>query len=380
MPTSAPDLTQIETPAVLLDLDQLLENARSVQRAADSRGIEVRPHVKTHKCLAIAKLQIEEGATGVTASKTDEALQFISGGIQSVTVAYPIVVPAKLDRLIETAASHEAELRIIFDSETGVEAIAEATRRHATTVGVLLKVDVGLHRCGLQEDDPRLIPLVKKVAGDESLRFLGLLSHAGQAYAAPDAESVRQIAKQECEMLGRIRRKLEGEGIEVPIISVGSTPTVLASDTYDGITEIRPGNYVFMDRTPIRLGLVHPDKAALTVLATIVSANSDYFIIDTGSKVLSSDLGAHGNTSVADFGFACPVEHYAAKEHSLSVAKLSEEHGFIKRDGVDLPIGSRVRIIPNHSCVVANLVGEYTVLKGDGSVESWPLEAQSCVR
>ena len=231
MPTSAPDLTQIETPAVLLDLDQLLENARSVQRAADSRGIEVRPHVKTHKCVAIAKLQIEEGATGVTASKTDEALQFISGGIQSVTVAYPIVVPAKLDRLIETAASHEAELRIIFDSETGVEAIAEATRRHATTVGVLLKVDVGLHRCGLQEDDPRLIPLVKKVAGDESLRFLGLLSHAGQAYAAPDAESVRQIAKQECEMLGRIRRKLEGEGIEVPIISVGSTPTVMRVET-----------------------------------------------------------------------------------------------------------------------------------------------------
>jgi len=374
------NLSQIESPAVLLDHAQLLANIRSMQKLANDRGVELRPHAKTHKCHLIAQLQVVEGATGVTVAKTDEAVEFIARGIESVTVAYPVVVPSKLDRLFTTAAEHGAEIRLTLDSEAGAEVISEAAKRQGTMVGVLMKIDVGLKRCGLREDDPGLLPLVQRIDGDSSLEFLGFLSHAGQAYGAKDGETVREIAREECEILGRVRAKVEGDGVEVKIVSVGSTPTVLASESYEGITEIRPGNYTFMDRTPLRLGLISPDKLALSVLATVVSKNSDYHIVDTGSKVLSSDMGAHGTSGVPDFGIAYPLEEYEAKRKSLSVLKLSEEHGFVERNSVDLPIGSQLRIIPNHSCVVANLVGEYTVLREDGETETWPLAAQSCVR
>jgi len=374
------DLSLIESPAVLLDHRKLLANIRSMQELADRHGVELRPHAKTHKSDLIAQLQIAEGARGVTVAKTDEAVRFITHGIHSVTVAYPVVVPSKLDRLFTTAAEHEAEIRLTLDSDVGADAIAAAARRHGATVGVLMKIDVGLRRCGVREDDPGLLPLVRRIDGDPSLEFLGFLSHAGQAYGAKDGETVREIAREECEILGRVRAKVEEAGIEVKVVSVGSTPTVLASESYEGITEIRPGNYTFMDRTPLRLGLISPDKLALSVLATVVSKNSDYHIIDAGSKVFSSDMGAHGTSGVADFGIAYPLQGYAAKRKSLSVLKLSEEHGFVERNSVDLPIGSQLRIIPNHSCVVANLVGEYTVLREDGAIETWPLAAQSCVR
>jgi D-serine deaminase-like pyridoxal phosphate-dependent protein len=378
--TTPIQFARIETPAVLLDYEQLLANIRLGQRIARQHGVAMRPHVKTHKCHEIACLQIAEGAVGITASKTDEAMEFIRLGIGSVTVAYPVVVSEKLDRLLSAAAARRTELRIVADSREGVDAIQAAACRHGTVVPVLLKIDVGLHRCGVREDDPGLVPLARRIEGESGLRFAGLLSHAGQAYGAKDADGVRAVAREECEILMRVRARLEKEGIPVPTVSVGSTPTVLASESYDGITEIRPGNYVFMDRTPIRLGLVPKSQAALTVLATIVSRNADYFIIDAGSKVLSSDLGAHSAGGIADYGLAYPVGDYDAKGNELAVRKVSEEHGFVVRGGQDLPIGSQVRIIPNHSCVVINLVGEYTVLKAGGDTEVWQVPARGRVR
>lgn len=376
---SVETFSSIDTPAILLDYEQLVDNIRTIQKTADDNGAVVRPHIKTHKCHEIARLQFEAGAVGVTAAKTDEAIEFMAHGAGSVTVAYPLVVPTKLDRLFEAVQQYEAEAHIVMDSETGLTAISEAAERTGTTGNVLLKVDVGLHRCGLQEDDPNLLPLVRRAVEDPSLRFLGLLAHAGHAYGAQDSEAVRAIARDECEILGRVRKMLEGDGIAVPVVSVGSTPTVLASDSWEGITEIRPGNYVFMDRTPLRLGLIERNKIALTVLASVVSKNSDYFIVDAGSKTLSSDMGAHGTSSVSEFGEVYPVDDFAEKRNALSVAKLSEEHGFVARNDLELEIGSQVRIIPNHSCVVANLLGEYIVLKGDGETERWRLAAQSFV-
>ena len=373
-------LSELETPHILLDQERLQANIHLIQNIANTRGINVRPHIKTHKCLELARQQIDAGAVGITSSKVDEALVFINDGIRSVTVAYPLVVASKLDRLIAAARSHDVDLRLIVDNTAGVNAIAQAAERHEKQISIFVKIDVGLHRCGLNEDDPSLIELTQKILQEPALNFVGILSHAGHVYGAKDGEAARQIAQEECKIMNRVRKKLEGNGIKVSEVSIGSTPTILANDNYDGITEIRPGNYVFMDRTPLRLDLIGLNQIAFSVLATVVSQNSDYFIIDTGSKTLSSDQGAHGIAGMEGFGLAYPVDRFEDKDHEMAIAKLSEEHGFVEREDFDLVIGSTIRLIPNHSCVVANLLDTYTVLKDGQIAEQWDIVARGQVQ
>jgi D-serine deaminase-like pyridoxal phosphate-dependent protein len=375
---NGPDLDPIETPSVLVDQAKLLENIAWGQRTAAANGVRLRPHIKTHKSLQIARLQIEAGAVGVTAAKADEAEGFLNGGIKSVTVAYPLVVPNKVERLLAAAAKHQAEVRLMVDSPEGVEVLARAAARQGCRVGVFLKIDVGLHRCGLQETDPGLLLLVESIQRARSLKFLGLLSHAGHAYGATDAIQVRTLAEEECALLSRVRSRLERVGQKVAEVSVGATPTFLASRSYQGITEVRPGNYVFLDQTTRRMGLIPPGRIALSVLATIVSVNQDYFIIDAGSKVLSSDLGAHGTGTPGGFGTAYHQPDYEAHKNGMAIAKLSEEHGFVRRDGRSLQVGARLRIIPNHACPVVNLAEELVVWSGE-TVARWPVDARGRV-
>ncbi len=370
---------ELETPNILLDLGRLQVNIQLIQNIANTRGVNVRPHIKTHKCLEIARQQINAGAVGITASKVDEALVFINNGISSVTVAYPLVVASKLDRLIAAAHAHDVDLRLIVDSPAGVNAIGKTAEKHQKQISIFLKIDVGLHRCGLTEDDSGLVELVQKIVQEPALNFVGLLSHAGHTYGAEDMDAARAIAKEECEILMRVRNNLESVGIEVSEVSVGSTPGTLASDSYDGITEIRPGNYVFMDRMPLRLNLIELNQIALSVLATVVSQNSDYFIIDAGSKTLSSDKGAHGMSGMEGFGLAYPANRFEDKDYKMIVARLSEEHGFVLRKDFNLEIGAKLRLVPNHSCVVANLLDTYTVLKDGHITEQWEIAARGRV-
>ena len=369
----------LETPHILLDQDRLQANIQLIQNIGHTRGVNVRPHIKTHKCLELARQQVDAGAVGITSSKVDEALVFINNGIRSVTVAYPLVVDAKLDRLIAAARTNDTDLRLIVDSAAGVGAISKVAARHEKQISIFLKIDVGLHRCGLTEDDPGLVGLVQKTVGEPNLNFVGLLSHAGHTYGADDADAARKIAQEECGIMMRVRKKLENNGIEVSEVSVGSTPGTLASDSYDGITEIRPGNYVFMDRMPLRLKVIEINQIALSVLATVVSKNSDYFIIDSGSKTLSSDQGAHGMPGMEGFGLAYPVDRFEDTNCEMIVTRLSEEHGVVIRGDFDLEIGSKVRVVPNHSCVVANLLETYTVLRDGEIIDQWDIAARGHV-
>lgn len=372
-------LLALETPHILLDQDRLHANIKLIQDIANTRGVNVRPHIKTHKCLELARQQIDAGAVGITSSKVDEALVFINNGIRSVTVAYPLVVDSKLDRLIAAARAHDVDLRLIVDSPAGVDAIAQVAERHQKQIHIFLKIDVGLHRCGLMEADPGLVELVRQIIQEPALNFVGLLSHAGHTYGADDADAARKIAQEECEILMRVRERLESNGIEVSEVSVGSTPGTLVSNSYDGITEIRPGNYIFMDRMPLRLKIIELNQIALSVLATVVSQNSDYFIIDAGSKTLSSDQGAHGMPGMEGFGLAYPVDHFEDKDYEMIITRLSEEHGFVIRKDSDLAIGSKVRLVPNHSCVVANLLDTYTVIRDGQITEQWDIVARGQV-
>jgi D-serine deaminase-like pyridoxal phosphate-dependent protein len=373
------DLSSIETPSVLIDHARLIGNIAWGQRTADTHHVKLRPHIKTHKSLHIARLQIEAGAVGITASKAEEALVFLNGGIKSVTVAYPQVAPVKVARLLAAALKNEAEVRFIADSPQGVQVLDNTAARHGGRVGVFLKIDVGLHRCGLQETDARLLPLVESIQKSRSLRFVGLLSHAGHAYGATDASQVRVIAEAECAVLNRVRCRLEAAGHAVVEVSVGATPTFLTSQSYEGITEVRPGNYVFLDQTVLRMGLAGPERVALSVLVSVVSANEDYLIIDAGSKALSSDLGAHGTGTPGGYGKAYPLSDYERHANGMPIVKLSEEHGFVRHEGRSLSVGARLRIIPNHACPVVNLAEGLVILK-ETELAAWPVDARGKVR
>ena len=373
------DLRTLETPAVVIDRPILEENIRAMQALADRHGLRLRPHMKTHKCLAIARLQMAAGACGATAAKVDEALVFIRDGIPSVTLAQPQIIASKVDRLMAAAQARACDLRWIVDSRAGLELLAARAAVHRFPTGVFIKIDVGLHRCGCRPDDPALPALAGTIHADPWLHFAGLLSHAGHAYGADSPRAVAAVAEDERLTLLAVARRIEADGLPVPEISVGSTPTVLAAERFDGLTEIRPGNYVFMDRAPLRLGLIGRSQVALTVTATVISRNGDYLIVDAGSKTFSSDGGAQGAGGGDGFAVGWPADRFGEEGEERVVVRLSEEHGFIPRAGRDLPPGAGLRFIPNHACPVANLAHTLVVQDGDTHYE-WPVEAAGRVR
>lgn len=368
-------IDQLETPVVLVDRERLIANIERVQAIARQHDLALRPHVKTHKCIEIAKLQLEHGAVGLTASKVDEALVFVESRTAGlITVAYPIVDRRKLDRLASAAARIGVEPSIVVDSKTGVD----VARGSSVPLEVFIKIDVGLHRCGIDESASDLIGLAKQIESSSNLRLAGLLAHAGHAYAESGRAGIARVANDERETLLRARNRLLAAGFGVRAISVGSTPTVLAAESFDGITEVRPGNYVFFDGTAMRLGIATAAQVALTVLTTIISSNSRSFIIDAGSKVLSSDLGAHGTGADSGYGVALQIDESGAEP--LRIARLSEEHGFVDRGERDLPIGTKLRIIPNHACPVANLAERLIIVSQNEIVGQWSVAARGKVR
>ncbi len=374
-----PFLSDIETPAVLVDEGRLAANIDRMQALADGRGLRLRPHAKTHKSVRIGRMQLAAGAAGLTVAKPSEAAVFMAAGIPSVTVAYPLVDPGKIRRLLATASTFGTDLRLIVDSAEGLGRLEAAVDGAAVRPGVYVKIDVGLHRCGLREGDHRIVDLVAAIHRDPRMGFRGLLSHAGHAYGAAAREAVAEIAESERRSMVRVREAVERAVCAVPEVSVGATPTVLAAEDFEGITEIRPGNYVFLDRTPLRLALAALDSVALTVVATVVSRNPEFLVIDAGSKTLSSDQGAHGAPGAAGFGWGQPLEAFGGPARGFTVARLSEEHGFVHRSEADLPVGAKVRVVPSHACPVANLAGTFWVIR-DRGIEAWPVDAAGKVR
>ena len=369
----------LETPAVLVDRRILQTNIDHMQALAGGARLNLRPHVKTHKTIAIARQQMAAGASGLTASKADEALVFIEAGLPSVTLAYPQWAASKIDRLLGAARHRDCDLRFIVDSMEGLRLLKARAAALDCRPGVFIKIDVGLRRCGCRPDDPRISSLADRIVRATHLDFRGLLSHAGHAYGADDGKAAGRIAEEERQHMTALAGRLRQAGFKVPEVSVGSTPTVLAARGFEGLTEIRPGNYVFMDQAPLRLGLITPSRIALSVLTTVVSVNDRYAIVDAGSKTLSSDRGAHGTAGVAGYGRALVLKVPPEREALLPLAKLSEEHGFVVPNGHPLAPGDRLQIFPNHACPVVNLTRQLYAWNGS-TVEAWAVDAAGCVR
>jgi D-serine deaminase-like pyridoxal phosphate-dependent protein len=373
-----PGAEAIDTPAVVIDKARLIANIERARALVPSH-VTLRPHIKTHKCHEIARLQLEHGASGLTCAKPGEAVVMLTGGAPSVTVAYPIVAPAGAQRVMRTARERGAEARFVADSIDGVAAIAAAAASVGGPWPVYMEVDSGLKRCGVDPRGEAALAVAQAINGAKGLSFAGLFTHEGHAYGGKTPEGVRAIAAEVKEALSALKARVEKAGIAVPAVSTGSTPTLYANAGWEVSSEARPGNYVFADLTPVKLGLVPPTHIALAVVASVVSRNDAYAIIDAGSKTLTSDLAPHSAGGAASYGNAYPLDSGAACA-PLTVARLSEEHGFLALDGRSLKIGSRVLIFPNHACPVANLVDELTVLSADGGVERWHVAARGAIR
>lgn len=371
-----PAAAERPTPYIEVDQMRLARNMQAMQHRADAAGALMFPHVKTHKSVYIARAQLALGAHGITASKPSEALVFVEAGIPSIILAYPIVKAQSLDRLLPAVKARGAQLRTIAASAAGFQALSEAATRHGVEIGVFLKVDVGLGRVGLKPNDPAAIELCALIAASDGLRFAGLLSHAGHSYATNGPEALAKVARDEAADLAGLADRLRQRGIAVDCLSVGATPTCLGAPLPGEVDCIRPGNYVFLDGTALRLGICTADDLALSVVARVVASNDTHFIIDAGSKSMSSDRGAHGMGG-AGFGTVVSAEG-DGKTDLWTLERLSEEHGFVSFTGRPLPLGSRVRVFPNHSCASIANFDHFTLLRADGEATALPVDARSC--
>lgn len=370
-----PAAAERPTPYVEVDETRLARNMQAMQARADAAGLVMFPHVKTHKSVDLAKRQLALGARGITASKPSEALVFVEAGIPSVIIAYPIVNADSLDRLLPAVKVHGTELRTIAASETGVDALSAAATRHGVEIGVFLKVDVGLGRVGLKPNDPAAITVCQKIVAAPGLHFAGLLSHAGHSYAATDPDNLAAVARNEAAALAGLTDELRNVGIAVPCLSVGATPTCLGAPL-QAVDCIRPGNYVFLDGTALRLGICSADDLALSVVARVVASNDTHFIIDAGSKTMSSDRGAHG---MGGNGFGIVIGAEGGSDAGVwTLERMSEEHGFVPVSGRTLPLGSRVRVFPNHSCATIANFDRFVLRRDEGEAATLPVNARSC--
>lgn len=352
------------------------KNLERMQSAATTRGLRLRPHAKTHKSIQLAQRQIAGGAVGICCAKLGEAEVFAEAGIEDIRLPYPLN-PVNAERVIELL--DRTRLSFIVDHADVAHGWSEAMRAAGREVDVLVKVDVGFHRCGIDPDAAGAAAFVAQVAELPGLRFRGLLSHAGHGYGATSEAELQTIARTEAQILTTLAERVRGDGVEVPEISVGATPTARFSLVERGLTEVRPGNYIYYDRTQVALGAASWDDCALTVLARVVTKPaSDRIIVDSGSKTLTNDL-ARGITQMPGHGTVLTsVEGTQRPDEDLVVERLSEEHAIVRaRSGTHALVpGDLVRIVPNHSCVVSNLVDAAWITDGNDVVEPLQISAR----
>jgi D-serine deaminase-like pyridoxal phosphate-dependent protein len=322
--------------------------------------VKLRPHTKTHKCPEIAGMQVEAGASGITVAKLGEAEVMADAGFDDLLVAYPIWGAAKLGRL--RALAERARVRVSLDSVEVAEAVGSVGRDLGRPIPVLVEVDTGHHRLGRAPGEPT-VALASRVAGVDGVELIGLLTHGGHAYGSANADGLRAAAEREGSDLVETAEACRAAGIPIEEISVGSTPTARTVAGVPGVTEIRPGTYVFNDVQQMRLGVAAETECAARVLVTVVARPTDErFVVDAGSKAFSSD----GDAEASRF----PGKGLVAGRPGLRLDFLTEEHGVghLEGDDDDLRIGDRLEVIPLHVCSCVNL-HDVAIGVRDGVVE-----------
>jgi D-serine deaminase-like pyridoxal phosphate-dependent protein len=352
-------IIDLETPALLVDYDKMLRNIKDMQAVASRNGLLLRPHSKTHKCPEIAKIQLDEGASGICTQKLSEAETMVDAGIKDIFVTNEIVQPAKIERLVKL--QQRASVKVAVDSLKNAEAIGSIGASDGQTVPVMVEVDCGMGRCGVPFG-PRLTKLVRSVSRIAGLRLDGLTTFEGQFYNVRDVKRRTLLAKRAVHRFVQAAKQIRKTGMKIPVLSCGSTPTARAVADVDGVTELQPGNYVFYDVMQAELGSAKLDDCAQRVLTTVISKPlPGRLVVDAGTKAFSHDQGR----------FPRPLD---AK--GMKAVEIHEEHLTLKVRGSSLRIGDQVQFVPYHACTATNMFEQIHAVRGSELLATWAVSAR----
>ncbi len=369
-------MPDIATPAALVDQARMMRNIARMQERMTALGVRLRPHVKTPKCIEVARLQQQAGATGITVSTLKEAEQFFAAGFRDVLYAV-CIAPAKLDRVL-ALRRQGCGLTILADSAAAAQAVVDKGGGERHAFDVMIEIDTDGHRSGVAPDDPLLIEIGGVLhRGGAALK--GVMTHAGSSYGLDTPEALARLAEQERGGCVRAAERLRAVGLPCPEVSVGSTPTALSARRLDGVTEVRAGVYAFFDLVMTNVGVCTPDDVALSVLTTVIGHQGakGWTIVDAGWMAMSRDRGTQRQKRDYGYGAVCDADGRLLDD--LAMIDANQEHGIVaRRDGAVMadaaerfPIGTQLRILPNHACATATQFSAYHVIAPDGAAQTW---------
>ncbi len=373
MTTPTRTLNQLETPALILDSAKLERNLARMSAQVTHLGARLRPHVKTSKSVDVVRRAVAPGAGGITVSTLKEAEQFFAAGYRDILYAVGIALN-KLDHVAALRA-RGCDLAIILDSLDAAHAVTDKAHAHGTAFPALIEIDSDGHRAGVKPGDTRLIDIGRALGAN----LRGVMTHAGGSYDCKSVDEIRALAERERVAVVQCAQALHGAGLACNVVSVGSSPTATYAQSYDGVTEVRAGVYMFFDLFMAGIAVCAVDDIALSVLCSVIGHQPEkgWVITDAGWMALSRDRGTAAQKIDQGYGLVCDVQGNPLDD--LLVTSANQEHGIVARrnggtlDGARFPIGTLLRILPNHACATAAQHDGYHVVDGAGIVQArWP--------
>ena len=376
LPAMTTSLHTIETPAALIDVQRMQRNIEHMQARMDAFGVTFRPHVKTAKCISVTQAQMAAGAHGITVSTLKEAEQFFAAGITDILYAVGISID-KLPRAL-ALCQRGCDLKLIVDNVDTAHALDDFGKTFNATFEVWIEIDTDGHRSGIKLDDEALLTIAR-ILQESGMTMGGVMTHAGSSYDYHTPEALRAIAEQERAGAVKAAQRLREAGFSCPVVSVGSTPTALSAEHLKGVTEVRAGVYALFDLVMHNVGVCALDDIALSVITTVIGHQEEkgWAIVDAGWMAMSRDRGTQKQTHDFGFGQVCTEDGTVLEGYILSGA--NQEHGILSHAGETdhdirnrFPIGTRLRILPNHACATGAQHPHYAALAHDNSIDIWP--------
>ncbi|CAN1600872.1 DSD1 family PLP-dependent enzyme [Pseudomonas mediterranea] len=368
-------IDSLDTPVAVVDVSRMQRNIQRMQNQADRQGVRLRPHVKTTKCERVVAAQVKAGAQGITVSTLKEAQAFFAQGITDILYAVAMA-PTKLNQALELRRAG-CSLTIVTDSVAGARAITDFCRTHGERFEVFIEIDSDHHRSGVRSDDPVLIEIAR-ILHEGGAVLKGVMTHAGESYKLNTLEALQEIAEIERSECVAAAQAIRSAGLQCQEVSVGSTPTALSAVHLDGVTELRAGVYVFFDLVMHNVGVCQLDELALSVLTTVIGHQPEkgWIITDSGWMAMSRDRGTQSQQCDFGYGLVCDAEGKLID--GLQLRSANQEHGvasFEEGQKVDVeqrfPIGTRLRILPNHACATGAQYPAYEALEENGAISHW---------
>jgi len=350
-------VSAMPTPALVVDVEALDHNLKLLAHYFASRRAKLRPHFKSHKCVTLARRQLENGsAAGITCAKLAEAEALVAGGVKDVLIANQVVGASKAQRL--AALNRGAVVRSAVDSAVNIAELGAAAVEAGVMIRVLIEVDIGMGRCGVPAGEP-VMALARVIQNTRGLRLDGLQAYEGHLVTLPNLEERRQKVAEAMQPLVQTRQSLQAAGLPCPIVSGGGTGTYDITGNLEVFDELQAGSYALMDNS---YKTIRPEfRNALSVLATVISARQDYVVTDVGLKGMGNEFGL-------------PVIAGAPEAKARYIA---EEH--VPFDHYAAPVGTKLRLVPSHGCTTCNLHRRLWIARGDKIEAVWPIEGSGCL-